>query len=337
VKVLRPAIALAVGVEGFLREIRIAAALQHPHIVPVFDSGAVDGQLYFVMPLIEGESLRARLDREGTMPLGDALRIAREVADALAYTHKQGIVHRDIKPENILLTGEPGAADSHAMVADFGIARAIETSSAEKLLTQPGAVVGTPMYMSPEQATADTVDGRSDVYSLGCVLYEMLAGKPPFFGATRFSILAQHSHAPVPTLAKARVDVSKPVREIVARALAKAPGDRYDTAAAFERAIHTAIVDLLNVPFAPIMRRLFAPNSTRRPRRFSLLLDVAVVLTILSVATWEGFRMRYVAPLRGIRTEQQPVSADVDRRRTALLGRIAERVHDVPTAGSRPG
>ena len=285
VKVLRPEIALTVGVEGFLREIRIAAALQHPHIVPVFDSGAIDGRLYFVMPFVEGESLRARLEREGLLPLGDALRIARELAHALAYAHKQGIVHRDVKPENVLLTGEPGAAGSHAMIADFGIARAIANSGAEERLTQTGVVVGSPTYMSPEQAAGDEVDGRSDVYSLGCVLYEMLAGRPPFVGTTRYAVLAKHWEARVPNLAEVRPDIPPAVQQLVERALAKAPTDRYADAADFVRAtqqpIGESVVQTVNAP----ARRPHAVTTTR-PSRFVMLVGGALMVAALATAGW---------------------------------------------------
>jgi serine/threonine protein kinase len=177
-KVLRPELAAALGPERFLREIALAAPLAHPHILALLDSGDADGLLYYVMPHVEGESLRARLDRESQLPLDDTLRIGQEVAGALDYAHRHQVVHRDIKPENILFQ------DGLAVVADFGIARAL-IGAGTRPLTQSGLTVGTPSYMSPEQAAGDAqVDGRSDVYSLGCVLYEMLAGEPPYTGAT---------------------------------------------------------------------------------------------------------------------------------------------------------
>ncbi|MGN6392057.1 MAG: serine/threonine-protein kinase, partial [Gemmatimonadales bacterium] len=175
-KVLRPDLSAAIGAERFLREIKLAAGLNHPHILPVYDSGRAGDLLFYVMPNMEGHSLRERLERERQLPLGDALAITREVASALDYAHRHHVVHRDIKPENILL--HEGAA----MVADFGIGKAL---SAEGSLTQTGMVVGTPTYMSPEQASGEgDIDGRTDLYSLGCVLYEMLTGEPPFTGAT---------------------------------------------------------------------------------------------------------------------------------------------------------
>src|SRR3989441_1389841 len=187
IKVLRHEIAAALGADRFLREIQFAARLHHPQLLPLYDSGAAGDLLYYVMPYVEGESLRQRLDREPQLPLDDALTIARQVAGALAYAHQHDVVHRDIKPENILLeSGE-------AVVADFGIARAITAAGGDKL-TQTGIAVGTPAYMSPEQATAsEPTDARSDLYSLGCVLYEMLAGAPPFTGPTAQAILIRHS------------------------------------------------------------------------------------------------------------------------------------------------
>src|SRR6266704_6109660 len=197
-KVLRPELAAEIGPERFLREIEMAAGLNHPHILPLLDSGEAGGLLYYVMPYVEGESLRGRLAHEKQLPLDDALQIACEVADALSYAHSHDVIHRDIKPENILLSG------GHALVADFGIGRAITVAQGERL-TETGITVGTPGYMSPEQATADPhLDGRSDVYSLACVTYEMLAGHPPFLGATAREVIARHSLAAVPPLRTAR-------------------------------------------------------------------------------------------------------------------------------------
>jgi len=193
-KVLQPELAEALGTERFLREIAVVARLRHPHILPLLDSGEVDGVLYYVMPYLEEGSLRAQLEREGRLPLALALRIGREVGDALDYAHAQGLVHRDIKPENILMEGR------HVVVADFGVARALDTS-AGKQLTQTGLIVGTPLYMSPEQACGDdTIDGRSDLYSLGCVLFELVAGKPPFSGRSALEMFSQRLTSDAPTL-----------------------------------------------------------------------------------------------------------------------------------------
>src|SRR5436309_12726773 len=214
IKVLKPELAGALGPERFLREIEIAARLNHPHILALIDSGESDGFLYYVMPYVEGESLREHLEREGQLPLEEALRIAREVASALSHAHSHDVVHRDIKPENILISG------GEAVVADFGIARAIVAAGAETL-TDTGLAVGTPGYMSPEQATgAMQLDGRSDVYSLGCVLYEMLAGHPPFLGTTAQEILARHSLDAVPPLRTIRPELPPALERVVLKALA---------------------------------------------------------------------------------------------------------------------
>jgi len=234
IKVLRPELAAALGAERFLREIEIAARLTHPHILPLHDSGEAAGFLYYVMPFVEGESLRDRLKREPQLPVEEAVRIAREVATALSYAHSQDVVHRDIKPENILLSG------GEAVVADFGIARAIVAAGAETL-TDTGLAVGTPGYMSPEQATgAMQLDGRSDVYSLGCVLYEMLAGHPPFLGTTAQEVLARHSLDAVPPLRTIRPELPPALERAVLKALAKSPADRFATAAAFSEALTRA-------------------------------------------------------------------------------------------------
>jgi len=230
IKVLRPDIAATLGPERFLREIEIAAPLNHPHILPLLDSGEADGLLYFVMPYVEGESLRDRLVREKQLSLEEALQITHQVADGLSYAHSHGVVHRDIKPENILL--ESG----HAVVADFGIARAI-TAARGGRLTGVGIAVGTPAYMSPEQARGDEeLDGRSDLYSLGCVLYEMLAGQPPFAGASPHAVLSQHKLDPVPPMTTVR-KLPRHVERAISRALAKTPAERFATVRLFAQAL----------------------------------------------------------------------------------------------------
>ncbi len=227
IKVLDPEVAAAVGPDRFLREIETVAGLTHPHILPLHDSGVADGLLFHVMPYVAGESLRDRLAREKQLPIEDALNIAREVADALDYAHRRRVVHRDIKPENILLE------EHHAVVADFGIARAIHAAGGARL-TETGIAVGTPAYMSPEQAGGDReLDGRSDLYSLGCVLYEMLAGEPPFTGPTVESLLHQHLSVSPRPVTELRPAVDRDTREIVAKALAKTPADRFTTTAEF--------------------------------------------------------------------------------------------------------
>jgi len=218
-KVLRPEFAAAVGPQRFFSEIRVVANLQHPHILPLFDSGSANGFLYYVMPFVEGESLRQRLLREPRPPLAEALRIVREAADALAYAHEHGVVHCDVKPENILLQKD------HVLVADYGIARAANLGEP---VAGSGAVFGTPQYMSPEQALGNAdIDGRSDVYSLGCVLYEMLSGAPPFEGHSVTTIVARHSLEQVPSLSLVDRSVPEKVQAAVARALAKNPAERF--------------------------------------------------------------------------------------------------------------
>src|SRR2546430_1085361 len=260
IKVLRPELAMALGADRFLGEIQTVAALAHPHILPLYDSGEAAGFLYYVMPYVEGESLRDRLTREKQLPLEDALRIAGEVATALSYAHSRGVVHRDIKPENILL--EAG----QAVVSDFGIARAITAAGGERL-TQTGLTVGTPGYMSPEQAAGEReLDGRSDVYSLACVLYEMLAGNPPFLGTSARAILARQSLDPVPRLRTVRETVPEEFERAVVKALAKAPADRFATATQFAEALVTG-------------RR--APRASRRAIRIRLALSLGAALAAI--------------------------------------------------------
>ncbi len=231
VKVLHPHLAVSLGPERFLREIQIAARLQHPHIVPLYDSGQASELLYYVMPYVEGESLRQRLERERQLPLEDALQVARAVAAALDYAHRHQIVHRDIKPENVMLH------DGEAVVTDFGIAKAV-TAAAAQNLTQTGTAVGTPAYMSPEQAAGEAeLDGRSDIYSLGAMLYEMVGGTAPFTGPTVQAIIAKLFTDPVPPLREWRDGVPEWLEQAVLKALAKAPAGRYATAAQFAQAL----------------------------------------------------------------------------------------------------
>ncbi len=231
VKVMRSELARVIGPDRFLREIEIAAQLRHPHILPLYDSGQANGFLYYVMPFVGGGSLRDRLTRGHQLPFEEALRLTREVADALGYAHSSGVVHRDIKPENILLE------NNNAVVADFGIARAL-TAEAGPALTETGIVIGTPVYMSPEQAAGDpALDGRSDLYSLACVLYEMLAGHPPFTGPSPQSIIAQHLTAVAPAITQLRPGLPPEIAQVLMRALQKEPAERYHPAARFSEAL----------------------------------------------------------------------------------------------------
>ncbi len=237
VKVLSPALASAIGHTRFSQEIRIAAGLRHPHILPLHDSGEADGLCFFVMPFVEGESLEARLRREQFLPIEEAVQIAIQVADALDYAHRQRVVHRDIKPGNILL--ESG----HAIVADFGIARAISEAGGERITTT-GLTVGTPAYMSPEQAAGDpSLDGRTDLYSLGCVLFEMLAGEPPFAAPTPVASIARRMTEPPPHVSRSRSTVSGALDQLLIRALATVPVDRFHTGEAMRAALVAALAD----------------------------------------------------------------------------------------------
>ena len=260
IKVLRPEIAAALGPERFLREIELAARLTHPHILPLHDSGEAAGFLFYVMPYIEGESLRDRLEREGPLPLEEALRITREVASALGYAHSHDVVHRDIKPENILLSG------GEAVVADFGIARAI-TQAAGSKLTETGIPIGTPAYMSPEQASGGgPIDGRSDVYSLACVLYEMLVGEPPYTGPSAQVVIAKRFTDPVPSVRRLRDTIPPTMDAAITKALAKAPTDRFATAAQFGEALE-----------APAQR---ARDTGRRTSRLAAGAGLAATLVV---------------------------------------------------------
>jgi eukaryotic-like serine/threonine-protein kinase len=263
VKVLHPSLAAGLGTERFLREVRIAAGLQHPHILPVHDSGEAAGQLYYVMPFVEGETLRARLDRSGPLPVNESVRLAREVLDALGHAHRHEVVHRDIKPENILLS------DGHALVADFGIAKALLAAGDERL-TETGWGMGTPPYMSPEQIGGGTVDGRSDLYGLGCMLQEMLTGEPPFTGRTAQELFAQHVRDPPPPVRTRRPEVPAAVERAIRRSLAKAPERRFATAAEFATALAQGPAPLS--PWKP------------KQRRWTLVAAVLGIAAILTIA-----------------------------------------------------
>ena len=277
IKVLRPELAASLGAERFLLEIKTTAQLTHPNILPLLDSGEADGLLYYAMPFVEGESLRGRLSREKQLPLVEALRITQEVAEALGHAHSHGVIHRDIKPENILL--ESG----HAVVADFGIARAVRAAGGERL-TQTGFTVGTPEYMSPEQAAGNAdLDGRSDLYSLGCVLFEMLSGVTPYTGGTPLAILAKKLSEPVPRVSVGRKGAPGPVEAVLTKVLARTPEDRFATAGDFVAALE-------GEPFAKLVSA-----STRRRRRL-----VAIVgMVVLAVAGAFALLVGYLGGLRG--------------------------------------
>src|SRR6188472_873437 len=233
IKVLRPELAAIIGAERFLREIKTIANLQHPHILGLIDSGEVNGTAYYVMPYVEGESLRDRLNRERLLPITDAVRLATEIASALDYAHRHHVIHRDIKPENILLH------DGRALVADFGIALAVSSAGGTRM-TETGMSLGTPHYMSPEQAMGEReITARSDVYALGVMTYEMLVGEPPFTGPTAQAIIAKVMTSEPASLMAQRKSVPPAVEDAVLTALAKLPADRFGTAAEFSAALVT--------------------------------------------------------------------------------------------------
>src|SRR5262245_50760903 len=250
IKVMHREMAEAVGVERFLREIETTAKLQHPHILPLFDSGFVEGTVFYVMPYVEGESLRTRLKRETQLPLADVLRITTEIAHGLGYAHRHGVIHRDIKPDNVLFQ------DGQAVLADFGIALPKKNQDSDARLTQQGISLGTPYYMSPEQVSGKDIDPRTDIYSLGVVAYEMLAGQPPFTGSNVPSVLGKvMSEEPRP-LTEHRRSVPPHIDDAIARALEKLPADRWQTPSEFAEALSGA---------AGRSRRSFSYNPTLLP------------------------------------------------------------------------
>jgi eukaryotic-like serine/threonine-protein kinase len=334
-KLLHPDLAASLGNDRFQREIRLAARLQHPHILTVYDSGEAAGRLWFTMPYVEGESLRGRLARERQLPVEDAIRIAREAAQALQYAHDHQVIHRDIKPENLLLT-----RDGNTLVADFGIARGV-SGSAESRLTETGLAVGTPAYMSPEQASGDRgLDARSDLYSLAAVLYEMLAGQPPFSGATTQAMLARRFTEPAPSARALRPSVPEPVDQAIRKALSAVPADRFSTMAEFGQAlvgvVSTPTPTLVTAPESP--RSAPPPPSTesvverRTPRRAPLaaVLVLGILIGLGVLFAWRrgqggdgapgGSRVLAVLPFENLGDSADAYFADgvTDEVRTKL-------------------
>jgi tetratricopeptide (TPR) repeat protein len=293
IKVLHPDLAATVGTDRFLREIEIEAGLDHPHILSLLDSGMADGALYYVMPFVDGEPLRSRIERDPQLPIDEAIRIAREIADGLAYAHRHGVVHRDIKPANVLL------ADGHALIADFGVARVLGGGS--RTLTNTGLAIGTPAYMSPEQASGGSVDARSDLYSLGCVLYEMLAGIPPLTGPTpqaTVSMRLVETPTPLPVI---RETVPDRIDQVTQKLLAKSPADRYSTA--------EELVEALDDP------DLWS-GARRERQSWKAAAAMAVGLSIVALLFVWAASIRFAAPAseHGTLNPRQIVVASLDSR-----------------------
>ena len=290
IKVLRSDLAATLGPERFLREIEVAARLQHPHILPLHDSGEASGFLYYVMPFVEGQSLRDKLDKEGELPIGDAVRILRDVVDALTEAHAHGVIHRDIKPENILLRGR------HALVTDFGVAKAVSEATGRAQLTTAGIALGTPTYMAPEQATADPhLDHRVDIYAVGAVAYELLTGRAVFMGPTPQTVLAAHVAEPPDPVRKHRESVPVALEALVMQCLEKKAADRWQSA----EDLHSALAALVT-PSGGITPTATTPvQSTQRSlaRSIATAASLAVVLTLVGVGLWALFGNRTPAAL----------------------------------------
>jgi serine/threonine-protein kinase len=345
IKVLHPDLGAALGGDRFLSEIRTTARLQHPHILPLLDSGDADGLLYYVMPLVTGETLRARLERERQLPVDDAVRIAREVADALGYAHGLGVIHRDIKPENILLQG------GHALVADFGIALAVQTAAGQRM-TQTGLSLGTPQYMSPEQAMGErAIDARSDVYALGAVTYEMLVGEPPFTGPSVQAIVARLITEQPRGIAAQRKAVPEHVEAAVIRALEKLPADRFATAGEFGAALTNAN---MTVTRTKVMASAARPSRRRGALALLAAGAAGILLGVVAGRATSSRRdrpappvVRYAIPLTDSTAINDASSAQLayapDGSKFAYLSRVgilirsADQLEPVPVTGGARG
>jgi len=321
IKVLLPELSRFLGLERFLREIHIAAQLNHPHILTLHDSGEADGLLFYVMPYVEGDSLRRRLAREGALPVAEAVRVAAEVAEGLAYAHHHGVVHRDIKPENILLT------EGHALVADFGIARALAGAGGTATITSTGISLGTPAYMSPEQASGAAVDHRTDLYALGCTLFEMLTGRPPYPGPTPQALVVQHLADPVPSARALRHEVPAALDAAVRRAMAKTPDDRFQEAADLATALGAT---------APATGTAVGLRRPGRPgrRRVAVAAVGVVAVAVAAALLLRGLGGRHGAPSATstpLRVVVQPF-----RERAPDLRGAADRVTEALTTSLQP-
>ena len=323
VKVFRPDLAAAIGPDRFLREIDTAARLNHPHILPLYDSGATDSILYYVMPYVRGETLRQKLTREVQLSLDDAIAITRQVASALDFAHSEGVIHRDVKPENILLH------EGEAMVADFGIALAVHGAT-ENRITQMGMLVGTPEYMSPEQAVGEAVDNRSDVYSLGCVVYEMLAGEAPHRGPTAMAVIAKRLGSAAPSLRRLRSDVPAAIERALVKALAREPADRFHSAVAFAEAL--AEIDVAR-PRVPTVAVLPFVNLSNDPENeyFADGITEDVIAQLAKIRALKVISRTSVMPFKGREQSLREIGATLQAT-TILEGsvrRVADRVRIV--------
>ena len=290
-KVLRGDLSKSLGAERFLREIRIAANLNHPHILAVFDSGEADGLLYYVMPYIEGSTLRERIDREGELPVRQAVTLIREIGEALAFAHSKGVVHRDIKPDNVMLAG------SHAIVADFGVAKAVSAATGTDKLTTAGVALGTPAYMSPEQATGDAhIDHRADIYALGAMAYELLSGRTPFTAATPQAVLAAHVTEEADPVRRYRKNVSVELEAVVMKCLAKRPADRWQTVDEILPYLDASITP--SGGLTPTDVRLPAVSLPLMSRRTMLTVAGAVVLAVGGLGVWQLGGLGNTGPVR---------------------------------------
>ncbi len=281
VKVLRPDLAAALGPDRFLREIKIAAQLHHPHILPLHDSGEADGFLYYVMPYEKGQSLRERLEREGELPVVEAVRLLRDVVDALAHAHERCVVHRDIKPDNVMQSGR------HALVTDFGVAKAVSEATGRQQLTTAGVALGTPAYMAPEQAVADPhIDHRADIYAVGALAYELLTGRPPFTGATPQAVLSAHVTQVPDSVTKHREAVSPVLAQLVMKCLEKKPADRWQSAEELLpslEAVMTSSVGITPTDTQPVQAAAPVVGQQSHPVRVAALFGIAAAATLVIV------------------------------------------------------
>jgi len=316
IKVLHPELSATLGAERFLREIKIAANLTHPHILPLHDSGEAEGFLYYVMPFIRGQTLRERIVKEGELPVNETVRIIREVVDALAFAHSEGVVHRDIKPDNVMLTG------GHAVVADFGIAKAVSEAAGRDQLTKAGVPLGTPAYMSPEQATGNPhVDHRTDIYAVGVMAYELLTGRTPFPGSTLQSIIAAHVTEQVDPVSRYRDQVSGALEAVVMKCLAKKPADRWQSAEELLPHLETLVASSRSLtPTATV-----SVSAVSGVKKYVSPAVVAGVLALVVVGVW-GTRLLKPGPFNITTSNERQITSDLGLEFEPSLSPDGERI-----------